>query len=124
MFIFNGITPPFKEAVFTVYQSEKSTCNLVIIKSRVCYFLKVGPFLLLGRVHEAKMAQERWGGCGGQEGVLGAERSCSVEKGGREDRCIAPPIIFRKGKNELCVKTEELKSEKERKKRGETYYRA
>lgn len=24
---------------------------------------------------------------------------------GRGDRCIAPPIIFRKGKNERCVKT-------------------
>jgi hypothetical protein len=24
---------------------------------------------------------------------------------GKGDRCIAPPIIFRKGKNERCVKT-------------------
>lgn len=52
----------------------------------------------------SEAARSSSGGAGEREGARGA-RGARGGGEGKGDRCIAPPIIFRKGKNERCVKT-------------------
>lgn len=55
------------------------------------------------RVQDSPKLDSRSSSGEADEGARGEGKPEGGE--GKGDRCIAPPIIFRKGKNERCVKT-------------------